>query len=216
MFVSNWKNKRFLRFSSESGVSLVELIVALSLLSIAIAGVTSMLMMSMRTQDKINAGFRSQLDTRKVLYDMELEVSESKKSAANGQYAIFQGDAITVPTQQGNWVTYEYMTPPGESSPTLMRIYSATRPATLPKAPTTNDTKLINVGSSEITTTMNRATPSAPIFTFYGADGARITAPVSNTKNVRSIKLEFSVTESKGHDEGETNSSSTQINLRNY
>jgi prepilin-type N-terminal cleavage/methylation domain-containing protein len=216
MFISHWKNKRILRFSSESGVSLVELIVALSLLSIAIAGVTSMLMMSMRTQDKINAGFRSQLDARKVIYDMELQVSESKKSAANGQYAIFQGDAITVPTQQGNWVTYEYATPPGESTPTLVRIYSANRPSTLPVSPTSSDTKLINVGTSEITTTMNRASSGAPIFTFYGSDGTRITAPVSNTKLVRSIKIEFSVTESKGHEAGETNLSSTQINLRNY
>ncbi|MDO8735880.1 MAG: prepilin-type N-terminal cleavage/methylation domain-containing protein [Thermoleophilia bacterium] len=217
MFSSKRKDTQEFRFSSESGISLVELLVAITLMSIAIVGITSMLMMTMRTQDTINAGFRSQLDTRKVLYDMELQVSESKKSAANGQYAIFQADAISVPTQEGNWVTYEYVTPPGESSPTLMRVFTANRPASLPVTPSSSDTKLINVGTnSDITTAVNRASPSAPIFRFYGSTGSAISAPVSNTRNVRSIKVEFSVTESKGHAEGESTVSSTQINLRNY
>jgi Tfp pilus assembly protein PilV len=208
------QKKRF-DLIAESGVSLVELLVAISLLTIAIAAITGVLTMSLRAQDTVNAGLRSQLDTRKVLYDMEVEVSEAKRSSASGQYAIFQADAISVPTQEGDWVTYEYVTPPGEQSPTLMRIYTDARP-TLPLTPSETDTKLINPGRSEITTAVDRSSPGNPIFKFFDKYGVQLSAPVSNTRDVRSIRVEFAVTESKGHAEDVTNLASTQINLRNY
>ena len=46
-------------------------------MSIAMAGVTSMLIMSMRAQEEVNADCRSQLDARQVLYDMEKNIAEA-------------------------------------------------------------------------------------------------------------------------------------------
>lgn len=214
--MASFWNRRSLKLSSESGLSLVESLVTISLLSIAMAGITAMLIMSIRTQDKITTEFRSQLDVRKVLYDMELQVSEAKRTDTLNNQPIFQADSLTVPTQQGSWVTYEFATPVGESSPTIIRRYSATRPATLPVTPVSTDHKLIDVGQSELETTVERVSPDAPIFTYYGADGTQIAAPVSNPRSVRSIKVAFLVTESKGHSDRESTVSSTQINLRNY
>lgn len=214
--LSFWKKRKSLKLSSESGISLVESLVSICLLSIAMVGITAMVIMSMRAQDKISTEFRSQLDVRKVLYDMELQVSEAKRTDALNNQPIFQANAFTVPTQQGTWVTYEYTTPVGESSPTIIRRYSATRPATLPVTAVENDHKLIDVGQSEIATTVEPVSQAAPIFTYYGTDGMQIAAPVSNPRSVRSIKVAFLVSESKGHSERESTVSSTQINLRNY
>lgn len=194
----------------------MESLVTISLLSIAMAGITAMLIMSIRAQDRVTTEFRSQLDVRKVLYDMETQVSEAKRTDALNNQPIFQANAFTVPTQQGTWVTYEYATPVGESSSTMLRRYSATRPTALPVTPATTDHKMIGVGQSELSTTVEPVSSGAPIFTYYGADGTQIAAPVSNPRSVRSIKVAFLVTESKGHAARESTVSSTQINLRNY
>ena len=89
------------RLRSEDGVSLVEVLVAVTLMSIAMAGVTSMLIMSMRAQEEVNADFRSQLDARQVLYDMEKNIAEAKRSDASNNQPVFQADLISFPSQQG-------------------------------------------------------------------------------------------------------------------
>ncbi|MHB1390772.1 MAG: type IV pilus modification PilV family protein [Thermoleophilia bacterium] len=212
-----WKKFVQRHLGSEAGTSLIELIIATSLLSIAMLGITNIMITSMRTQDKINASFSSQQEARKVLYDMERKISESAaKSAVGGQYAIFQNDAISLPTQNGKWLTYEYATRPGSSSPTLLRMETNSRPGSLPISPSSSSKELIHVGSADITTTVNRTSADAPIFTFYGADGSIITAPVNSPRGVRSVKVDFAVLESKGHAQGESTVSSTLINLRNY
>ena len=213
---SIWQKSKSLNLPSESGISLVELIVTIFLLSIAITGLTSMMIMSMRTEDKITSGFRSQLDTRQVVYDMEVQISEVKRVDSLNQKAIFQANAVSMPTQQGNWVTYEYATPVGESSPTLIRRYSPSRPNGLPVSPASTDHKLIDVGQGEQSATVEPVSDITPIFSFYGEDGTLIPAPVSNPTTVRSIKVAFLVTNSAGHTERESNIASTQITLRNY
>ena len=91
------KTRLFLR---EEGISLIELLVAISLLTIVMGSITGMLIMSMRTQDEVNADFRSQLDVRQALYDMEKNLAEAMRKDSAGMQPIFQANALTVPTQR--------------------------------------------------------------------------------------------------------------------
>jgi len=205
------------KLGSESGISLVEMLVTITLFSIAMGAITSMLLMSMRSQDEINANFRSQLDVRQAVYDMEKNIAEAKRKDASDNQPIFQSDLISFPSQEGtNWITYYYATPSGASSPTILRIVT-TSPPTLPISLDGGEKQMIDVGyGSDLVTTVERVGEGAPIFRYYGADGSEITAPVSTPRNVRSVKVDFTTTVSDGHANRETTTSSTQINLRNF
>jgi prepilin-type N-terminal cleavage/methylation domain-containing protein len=200
----------------QDGVSLVETLVAISLFSIIMTAVTSMLIMSMRSQQEVNAHFRSQLDAKVVLYDMEKNIAEAKRKDTSDNQPLFQDDLISFPSQAGtNWITYTYATPPGAESPTIVRINTNTRPTSFIVQST--DKQMINVNpGSDLVTTVERVPPGAPIFTYYGADGSLITAPVATPRNVRSVRIAFATFVSDGHAQRESVVSSTQINLRNF
>lgn len=206
-----------IKFGSQAGVSLVEMLVTLALFSIAMGAITSMLIMSMKAQDEINANFRSQQDVRQVVYDLEKNIAEAKRKDASNNQPIFQADLISFPSQTGtDWVTYSYSTPPGESTPTILRIVTASRP-TLPLSIDEEDKQMIDVSrGSDLVTTVDRSGDGAPIFKYYGADGNQISAPVATPRDVRSVKIEFTTTVSDGHAQRESTTSSTQINLRNF
>lgn len=205
---------------SESGVSLVELLVVLVLMSIALTGITKMVIMAMDTQQKIDADFRAQQDVRQAQYDMEKVIGESKRlDAASNQYPVFQNDVISVPTQTGSWVTYYYTTPPGAYGPTLVEITTSTRPA-IPPTVLSTDKQMINVkpNSNDQYTTVDRVN-NGPIFTFYKADGTPAAfngSSVQTPRDVRSIVVNFRITVSEGHVLKDPVNASMRINLRNY
>lgn len=193
------------------------MLVTLALFSIAMGAITSMLLMSLRSQDEINANFRSQQDVRQAVYDMEKNIAEAKRKDASDNQPIFQSDLISIPSQTDtDWITYYYATPPGATSPTILRIVTTSRP-TLPISIDDTDKQMIYVGyGSDLVTTVERVGDGAPIFKYYGADGSEITSPVGTPRNVRSVKVEFTTAVSDGHASRETTTSSTQINLRNF
>ncbi|MCL4472504.1 MAG: hypothetical protein M1539_03870 [Actinobacteria bacterium] len=212
--------KKFIKTSSSAGTSLVELLVVTVLMSIALTGITKMVIMAMDTQQKIDSDFRAQQDVRQAQYDMEKIIGESKRlDAATNQYPIFQNDLISVPTQQGNWVTYYYATPPGAHGPTLVKIITNTRPA-IPPTILSSDKQLINVkpNVNDQYTTVERLN-NGPIFTFYKGDGAQ---PIFNgqsvqtPRDVRSIQVNFRITVSEGHVIKDPVNASVRINMRNY
>ncbi|MHB8793621.1 MAG: PilW family protein [Thermoleophilia bacterium] len=206
-----------IRFGSQAGVSLVEMLVTLTLFSIAMAAITSMLLMSMRSQDEINANFRSQQDVRQAVYDMEKNIAEAKRKDASNNQPIFQSDLISIPSQTGTeWITYHYATPSGSTSPTIVRIVTTSRP-TIPISIDDADKQMIDVRNrGDLVTAVDRVGDLAPIFKYYGADGSEIASPVVTPRNVRSVKVEFITVVSDGHANSETTTSSTQINLRNF
>ena len=65
------------------------------LLAIVMAAVTSILISNMMAQQKIDAQFRSQLDVRQALYDMEKNLSEAKRKDAGNNQPIFQEDMVS-------------------------------------------------------------------------------------------------------------------------
>lgn len=212
--------KKFIKTSSSAGTSLVELLVVIVLMSIALTGITKMVIMAMDTQQKIDSDFRAQQDVRQAQYDMEKIIGESKRlDAASNQYPVFQNDLISVPTQQGNWVTYYYATPPGAYGPTLVKIITNTRPA-IPPTILSSDKQLINVkpNVNDQYTTVERLN-NGPIFTFYKGDGAQ---PIFNgqsvqtPRDVRSIQVNFRITVSEGHVIKDPVNASVRINMRNY
>ncbi|MFA6001725.1 MAG: prepilin-type N-terminal cleavage/methylation domain-containing protein [Thermoleophilia bacterium] len=217
--MDKWMRKNLLRlFHDQRGLSLTELLVALTLLTLALGAITSMIIMSMRSQEKINAEFRSQLDARVVLYDMEKNIAEAKRKDTSNNQPVFQSDLISFPSQNGSqWITYVYATPPGASSGTIIRKITSGKP-TIPVQVSSTDKQMINVredGSGNVTT-VERVSQYAPIFTYYGDSGLQITAPVTDPRSVRSVKIVFKVTESDGHARNEDTISSSQINLRNF
>ena len=205
---------------SEAGASLVELLVVVVLMSIALTGITKMVIMAMDTQQKIDADFRAQQDVRQAQYDMEKIVGESKRlDAATNQYPVFQNDLISVPTQQGNWITYYYTTPPGAYGPTIVEIITSTKPA-IPPTVLSTDRQLIKVkpNSNDQFTTVEKIN-NGPIFTFYKADGATPAfngQSVQTPRDVRSIQVNFRITVSEGHVLRDPVNASARINLRNY
>lgn len=212
--------KNNIKIKSSAGISLVELLVVIVLMSIAMTGITKMVIMAMDTQQKIDSDFRAQQDVRQAQYDMEKIIGESKRlDAATNQYPIFQNDLISVPTQQGNWVTYYYTTPPGSYGPTLVKITTNSRPA-IPPTVLNTDKQMINVkpNANDQYTTVERLN-NGPIFTFYKGDG---TQPVFNgqsvqtPREVRSIQVNFRITVSEGHVLKDPMNASSRINMRNY
>lgn len=208
--------------SNEGGISLVELLVVIGLLSLVMTGITGMLITSIKSQQKVDAQFRSQLDVRQALYDMESNIAEAKRKDSTGNQPIFGNDLISFPSQKaGTWITYIYGTPPGAQGPTIVRIVSSSQP-TLPITLKATDKQMINVNPNEngVITTVERVS-GGPIFTYYGEDGSQIfpdagTKIVTSPRDVRSVKVQFQTTVSEGHADREPTVSSTQINLRNF
>lgn len=216
--------------SHESGISLVEVLIATVILAIAMAGISKVLIMTMGAQQKIDAEFRAQQDARQAEYDLEEFLGEAKRlDAATNQYPIFQSDLVSIPTQKGNWVTYYYTTPPGAYGPTIVRITTTSRP-TLPLTVLSTDKQLINVmpNPNDQYTTVERnsngtscagAGSSSPIFSFYLGDGS--CAPftgqsIQTPRDVRSIVVNYRITVSVGHVLQEPVNASVRVNLRNY
>ncbi len=206
-------------FANESGISLIELLVATGLLAIVMTGITSMLISNMRAQQRIDAQFRSQLDVRQALYDIEGNLSEAKRKDASGNQPIFQNDMVSFPSQNGSkWITYFYTTPPGTSSNTIMRIISDVMPV-LPITVSTLDHQMINV-TADTGTTVDRI-DSRPIFTYFGESGAQIipdpvTLRIAVPRNVRSIQVSFQTNVNGGHGSVEPSQALTQIKLQNF
>ncbi len=207
-------------FRDESGISLIELLVVMSLLAIVMAAVTGMMVSGMTTQAKIDARLRAQLDARQVIYDMEKTMSEANRQDASGNRPVFGDDMVTFPSQGGTkWFTYIYTTPPGANSPTIVRKITTGEPA-LPVSVTSSDKQMIGLGGDGLTATVDRAS-GGPIFTYYGADGNQIatdatTHVITDITTVRSIKVSFETTVSEGHAQHQPVPVSTQIDLRNF
>lgn len=204
----------------ERGISLVELIVAIGLFSLVMAAVTGMLISSMRTQQKVDAEFRSQLDVGQALSDIKNIIAEAKRRDVYGNQPYMQDDLISFPTQNGSsWVTYVYGTTPGANGPTIVRIITSVRP-TLPIVLSSADKQMISVKAEGPITTVDRV-DGAPIFTYFGEGGGQITPDpvtknIATPRNVRSILVSFKATVSGGHDVEQPSTSTLQINLRNY
>ncbi len=209
------------RFSFEAGISLIELIVVIVLLSLAMTGITSVLISSMRAQQKVDAQFRSQLDARQVLYDMESNIAEAKREDSLGNQPVFQDDLISFPSQSaGKWITYTYATLPGASQPTIIRLITDGKPA-IPPVLTASDKQMIVIGSNGGQTTLADRVNNGPIFTYFGDDGSQImpnpgTGSVTTPRSVRSVKVSFETTTSEGHADRQPAISTTQVNLRNF
>ena len=200
--------------ANESGISLIELLVAIGLLAIVMAAVTSILISNMMAQQKIDAQFRSQLDVRQALYDMEKNLSEAKRKDASIISRFFRKTWF-LPSQNGaNRITYIYTNPLGASSRTLMRRITDARPIP-PIIVVTTDHQMINITAGGGTTSVERI-EGRPIFTYFGADGVQITAPVTTPRNVRSVQVSFQTFVSGGHGfEGDAQAV-TRIKLQNY
>ena len=190
------------------------------LLSIAMTGITKMVITTMDSQQKIDAEFRAQQDARQVEYDMEKILGEAKRlDAASHQYAEFRDDYVSVPNQNGGWTTYYYATPPGAIGPTIVRLITSSKPVYAPTL-RTSDKQMINVmpNASNQSTTVERIN-SGPIFTYYKSDGTQATfsgGKVQTPRDVRSILVNYRITVSEGHTLKEPVNASTRINLRNY
>lgn len=210
-----WKQV-FARFDSEIGITIVELLVAVSLMTIAAGAITGMLIVSWRQQNVVNADFRSQLDVRTALLNIEKEIAEGRRADNSGNKPIMQADAVAFPNQRGGWTTYEYSVPAGGTRYTILKIESPTRPDVLPVPPSASDKPLINVGDVSLDTTNERLSIGAPIFTFFGRDGYEIPAPVTDTGSVHSIKVSFMVTVTLANGRSESSIATVQINLRNF
>lgn len=208
------------KIKQESGISLVELIVAIGLFSLVMASITGMLISSMKAQSKVDAEFRSQLDVDQALYDIKSNIAEAKRKDATGVQPYMQDDLISFPSQNGtSWITYMYGTPPGANGPTIVRIISDTRPI-LPITLNSSDKQMISVRAEGPITTVERV-GGAPIFKFYGEGGGQlvpdpVTKNITTPRNVRSIMVTFRATVSEGHTVKQPSDTSMMINLRNY
>ena len=110
---------------------------------------------------------------------------------------------------------------PGSGSATIVRVITTGKP-TLPRTLLATDKQMINVNpDNQLVTRVERISPAAPIFTYYGESGAQIlpdegTRTITIPRNVRSVKVSFKVLVSDGHAQRESTISSTQISLRNF
>ena len=100
--------------ANESGISLIELLVAIGLLAIVMAAVTSILISNMMAQQKIDAQFRSQLDVRQALYDMEKNLSEAKRKDAS-IISDFQEDMVAASQNGANRLRTYIRIPSGQA-----------------------------------------------------------------------------------------------------
>ncbi len=205
-------------FTCEDGISLIELIVAIALLTVAIGAITSMVISSMRSQQEITADFRSQLNMRQVLYDMEKQIAEALRRDSSGNEPIFQDDLISFPSQnEPVWITYVYTAEhPSSQQPTIVRVDTEGMP-TLPLTIENTDKQMINTDpeNSEVAT-VERVADGAPIFKYYDEDGNRLATPVADPREVRFVEISIRTTVSDGHAQDEPTVSTTKISLRNF
>ena len=212
------KRPRIIR--KEDGVSLIELLVVIALVSLAMTGIVKLLILSMGTQQQIDADFRAQQDVRQAQYDLEENLGEAKRQGVGeNQYPIFQSDLLSVPDQRGNWVTYLYATPPGAEGPTIVRIFTDSKPS-LPITVLGTDKQLINVmpGQANQYATVERIN-GGPLFTYYEDDDSPASfsgSSVQTPRHVRSIQINFRVSESDSHAMQDPVDASIRVNLRNY
>ena len=206
-------------FLNQDGISLVEMIVAIALLTIAIGAITGMLISSMRSQQEVTADFRSQLNMRQTLYDMEKQIAEAKRRDASDNEPIFQDDLISFPSQnEPEWTTYVYTDghPAASMNATIVRVDTNGMP-TLPLIIESSDKQMINVDpdNSEVAT-VERIADGAPIFKYYDEDGIQLSTPVADPREVRFVEVSIKTTVSTGHAQDEPTVSSTKIGLRNF
>lgn len=207
-------------FGDGSGISIIELLVALSLLSIVMAAVTGLLISGITSQTRVDAQLRAQLDARQVIYDMEKNLSEAKRHDASGNQAVFQDDMVSFPSQDGtDWFTYIYATPSGAPGPTIMRKITNGEPA-MPIVLSATDDQMIKLDGGSLKATVER-TNNGPIFTYYGADGNQIatdptTRAVTDITQVRSIRVSFQTTVTEGHAQHQPVPVTIQIDMRNF
>lgn len=212
---------RYFRFTSrrQEGLSLIELLVAMALLTIVMGAITSMVIQSMKSQQEITADYRSQLNVRQALYEMEKNIAEAKRQDELGNQPIFEGDLVSFPSQNGSvWITYWYTNthPSSGGKYTIVRIDTSGMPS-LPVAVETTDKQLINVDPDDSEESkVEPASSGAPIFTYFDANGAELATPVADPREVRSVQVSFRSTVSTGHSDDEPTVSTSKINLRNF
>lgn len=214
--ISNRTNSINLR--DEYGISLIEMIVAIVLLTIAIGAITGMLISSMRSQQEVSADIRSQLNMKQTLYDMEKQIAEAKRRDDLGNEPVFQDDLISFPSQNGSvWITYIYTDQhPSSMQPTIVRVDTDGMP-TLPLYIQSSDKQMINVDpeNSEVAT-VERVSDGAPIFKYYGEDGNQMVTPVAEPRLVRFVEVSIKTTVSNAHAQDEPTVSTIKISLRNF
>lgn len=203
----------------EAGISLIELIVAIVLLTIAIAAITGMLISSMRSQQEVSADIRSQLNMKQVLYDMEKQIAEAKRRDDSGNQPTFQDDLIAFPSQNDPvWITYIYTDqhPSSGMNPTIVRIDTEGMP-TLPLDIQPADKQMINVNpeNSEVAT-VERVSDGAPVFKYFDENGTQMVTPVADPRLVRFVEVSIRTTVSNAHAQDEPTVSTTRISLRNF
>jgi prepilin-type N-terminal cleavage/methylation domain-containing protein len=205
--------------SRQAGLSLIELLVAMAMFTIVIGAITSMVIQSMKSQQEITADYRSQLNVREALYDMEKNIAEAKRHDALDNQPVFQDDLIAFPSQNGSeWITYWYTNthPSSGGKYTIVRIATAGMPS-LPITVVDTDKQLILVNPDDsVESKVDRESPGAPIFTYYDENGTELATPIVNPREVRSVQVSFKSTASTGHADDEPTVSSSRINLRNF
>jgi Tfp pilus assembly protein PilV len=200
-------------------MSLIELLVAMSLFTIVIGAITSMVIQSMKSQQEITADYRSQLNVRQVLYDMEKNIAEAKRHDALDNQPVFDDDLVSFPSQNGSeWITYWYTNthPSSGGKYTIVRINTGGMP-TLPITVEETDKQMVIVDPDDsVESKVEPVSPGAPIFTYYDANGTELSTPVADPREVRSVQVSFISTATTGHTDDEPTVSSSRISLRNF
>lgn len=203
----------------QAGWTLVETLVAITLMTIVIGAITSVVIQSMKSQQEVTADYRSQLNVRQALYDMEKNIAEAKRRDDLGNEPIFEDDLLAIPSQNGDeWITYWYTNthPSSGGKYSIVRIVTNGMPS-LPLTVESADKQVISVNpDDEEESTVDRVEPDAPIFTYYDANGTEISAPVADPRSVRSVEVSIKSTVSVGHSMNEPTVSSSRIKLRNF
>ena len=205
----------------ESGIGLVELLVAMVMMTIVMSAVLSVLVSAMKTQTKIGAELRAEMNAKQALYDIEKNMAGAKRyDNSNPPNApVFQNDTASFPAENGTWITYTYATPPGGSGPTIIRRISTSEPA-FPLTISSSDKQLIGLNGGQETAAVSTV-GTAPIFTYWDANGDQIlpdptTGSVADPRSVRSIKIAFQTTVSEPSAQRKPYQVSAEIDLRNY
>lgn len=218
MFVRLYQSMRNIT-RKQAGLSLIELLVAMMLLTIVMGAITSMVVQSMKSQQEITADYRSQLNVRQALYEMEKNIAEAKRRDALGNEPVFEDYLISIPSQNGDqWITYWYTNthPSSGGKYTIVRIETEGMP-TSPIIVETGDKQLVNVNPDDAEESkVEPVSGGAPIFTYYDQSGVQIASPVADPRSVRTVEVAFKSTASVGHANDEPTVSSSRINLRNF
>ncbi len=207
---------------NESGIGLVELLVGMVMMTIVMSAVLSVLVSAMKTQTKIGAELRAEMNAKQALYDIEKNMAGAKRyDNSNPPNApVFQNDTASFPAENGTWITYTYTTPPGGSSPTMIKKVTSAMPS-FPLTITSSDKEMINLGAGAETATVDATGISAAIFTYWDANGDQIlpdqtTGSVADPRSVRSVKVAFQTTVSEPSAQRKPYQASAEIDLRNY